>query len=314
MAVVLVRWPGAKKTSRTIDSEEITRYIREDGVAKELFRNSGLINPTPYTLPADNATFYDSLVSVRRSIEVFLVPLKILGPNGDSIANDPDRIYADHGYLGKVREALARVEDRFTIHITRVYADSTLHDTTLLVLNRYAFLEGADTRPYVGWALGFNGIGTEAPPWRHWSARRREFSVICLLPDEPLASSHPGTYIRLTAMDTVAAAAAGTLWPTRPVRKPDVAVVIRPCQRWCVYRLMVRYNMVEYRLCRTGAVQQSPPVQRSAGAVLQFVVPVSYGLCDSIGRLTPGVTSFRMPTQVRSECYSADRYSCPARA
>jgi len=81
---------------------------------------------------------------------VFLVPLKVRGPNGDSIANDPDRIYVDYGTLGRVRESLVRVEHRFSIHVTRVYADTTLHDTTDLLLDRYAFFLklGDDTRSF----------------------------------------------------------------------------------------------------------------------------------------------------------------------
>jgi hypothetical protein len=258
MAIVLgtVAGCGEKDIPYVIDSEEITRYIREDGVAKELFRNSGLINPTPYTLPADNATFYDSLVSVRRSIEVFLVPLKILGPNGDSVANDPDRIYADHGYLGRVRECVARVEDRFTIHITRVYADSTLHDTTVLILNRYAFFLklGTDTRPFVGWVLwGFNGIGTEAPPLGVTlvgSAGANFRGDLSLYPDEPLSASTAiprVPYIRLTSMDTVVVGSRLHVTANKASSgNPTWQLLSDYSNDGAFTRPMVRYNMVEY--------------------------------------------------------------------
>ncbi|MCX6835304.1 MAG: hypothetical protein NTW07_09275 [candidate division Zixibacteria bacterium] len=203
---------GEKDVPYVIDSEEITRYINEVGIAKELFRTSDLINSTPYTLPSDSATFYDSLLSVRRSMEIFLVPLKIRGSNGDSVANDPDRIYIDYGILGRVRECMVRVEDRFTIHVTRMYADTTLHDTTVLLLNRYAFFLklGDDTRPYVGWVLwGFNGIGSTTPLLGvalEGSAGASFRGDLGLYPNRPRSSTTAIPeipYIRLTDMDTV---------------------------------------------------------------------------------------------------------------
>ena len=247
---------GEKEVPYVIDSEELTRYIREDGRARELFRNSGLINPTPYMLPSDSATYYDSLVAVSRTIEVHLVPSKILGPNGDSIANDPDRIYVDHGYLGRLRESVVHVEDRFTIHIARVYADTTNHDTTVLRLNRYGFFLkiGADNRPYVGWLLwGFNGIGSAAPPLGvtlKGSAGASFRGDLALYPDLPLSNSNaiPAVpYIRLTEMDTVIVGsrlhvtvnkASGGL-PTQQLLSDysDGGAFTKP---------MVRYDMVNY--------------------------------------------------------------------
>jgi hypothetical protein len=203
---------GEKEVPYIIDTDEITRYINEVGIAKELFRTSDLINSTPYTLPSDSATLYDSLVSVTRSMEVFLVPLKIRGSNGDSVANDPDRIYIDYGTLGRVRECVVRVEDRFTIHVTRVYPDTTLHDTTVLLLDRYAFFLklGADTRPYVGWVLwGFNGIGSTAPLFGvalKGSAGASFRGDLGLYPNRPRSNTTAIPeipYIRLTDMDTV---------------------------------------------------------------------------------------------------------------
>lgn len=245
-----------KEVPYIIDSEELTRYIREVGIAKELFRNSGLINPTPYTLPSDNAIFYDSLVSVSRSMEVFLVPLKILGPGGDSIANDPDRIYVDYGYLGRLRESLVRVEDRFTIHITRVYADTTLHDTTVLPLNRYGFFLklGADTRPYVGWVLwGFNGIGSTVSPvgvTLSGSAGASFRGDRALYPDKPLSSvsAIPDVpYIRLTDMDTVLAGSRLLVTAYKvSAGLPTWQLLSDYGEGGAFTRSMVRYNMVDY--------------------------------------------------------------------
>jgi hypothetical protein len=247
---------GEKDVPYIIDSEEITRYIREVGIAKELFRTSGLINSTPYTLPSDNATYYDSLVSVRRTIEVHLVPLKILGPNGDSVPNDPDRIYADHGYLGRVRESVVRVEDRFTIHITRVYTDTTLHDTTLLLLNRYAFFMklGNDTRPYVGWVLwGFNGIGSTSPLLGVALSGSSGVSFrgdLALYPDHPLSNSSAVPdipYIRLTDMDTVLAGSRllVTVNKASPAL-PTWQLLSDYGEGGAFTRSMVRYDMVNY--------------------------------------------------------------------
>jgi len=239
-----------------IDADELTRYLREVGIAKELFRNSGLINSTPYTLPSDSATYYDSLVTMRRSFDVHLVPLKILGPNGDSIANDPDRIYADHGYLGKVRESVVRVEDRFTIHITRVYPDTTLHDTTLLILNRYAFFLklGDDTRPYVGWVLwGFNGIGEIAPPLGVTlvgSAGASFRGDLGLYPDLPrsLSSAIPRLpYIRLTEMDTVLAGSRLLITANKASDTlPTWQLISDYGEDGAFTRAMIRYNTIEY--------------------------------------------------------------------
>jgi len=205
---------GEKDVPYIIDADEIARYINEVEEAGELFRTSGLINPGPYTVPFDSAEFHDSVVTRRRSLEIHLVPLKILGPSGDSIPNDPDRIYADHGYLGRVRESVVRVEDRFTIQTSRVYGDTTLQDTTIFSLNRYAFFLklGGDTRPYVGWVLwGFNGIGSVAPPigvTLAGSAGADFRGDLALYPDLPrsISTAIPRVpYLRLAEMDTVVA-------------------------------------------------------------------------------------------------------------
>ncbi len=201
-----------KEVPFIVDADEIIRCVSETAEARELLRTSGLINPDPYTVPFDSATFVDSLLGHSRGFEVSLVPLKILNANGDSVANDPDRIYADHGYLGRVRESVVRVEDRFTIQISRLYNDTTLLDTTVLILDRYAFFLklGADSKPYVGWVLwGFNGIGAVAPPLGvtlKGSAGADFRGDLGLYPDLPrsISPAIPSVpYIRLTELDTV---------------------------------------------------------------------------------------------------------------
>lgn len=157
-----------KETTVIVDADEIIRYIGETEDTRELFRTSGLINPDNYSVPFDSGMFRDSLLRHARLIQVFLVPLKVVNMSGDSVPNDPDRIYAEYGgYIGRVRECLAKVEDKFTIQTSRTYADTTLFDTAVLTLERYAFFLklGDDNKPYVGWTLwGYNGVGTVAPP------------------------------------------------------------------------------------------------------------------------------------------------------
>jgi len=246
---------GEKDVPYIIDSDEITRYINEVAEARELFRTSGLINPGPYAVPFDSAEFYDSVVTRRRSMEIHLVPLKILGPSGDSIPNDPDRIYADHGYLGRVRESVVRVEDRFTIQTSRVYSDTTLQDTTIFSLNRYAFFLklGDDMRPYVGWVLwGFNGIGPTVVPigvTLVGSAGADFRGDLALYPDLPrsLSTAIPQVpYIRLAEMDTVEAGSR-LLVTTRGASQinPTVQLISDYSESGPFTQSLIRYDTIE---------------------------------------------------------------------
>jgi len=194
---------GEKDVPVIVDADELIRYVNETYEARDLFRTSGLINSDPYTVSFDSAVFHDSLVSHTRGIETFLVPLD----------RPLDEVYADYGgYIGRVRESVVRVEDRFTIQISRVYSDTTLFDTTQFFLDRYGFFLklGDDSKPYVGWTLwGFNGIGTVAPPLGvtlESSSGAQFRGDLGLYPDLPLSHSSAiprVSYIRLTAMDTV---------------------------------------------------------------------------------------------------------------
>jgi hypothetical protein len=245
---------GEKDVPYIIDADEITRYINEVGVARELFRTAGLINPGSYTVPFDSAEFYDSVVAQRRSMVVNLVPLKVLGPNGDSIPNDPNRIYADHDYLGRVRESVVRVEDRFTIQTSRVYSDTTLLDTTIFALNRYAFFLklGDDTRPYVGWVLwGFNGIGSVGPAigvTLVGSAGASFRGDLALYPDLPrsISTAIPQVpYIRLSEMDTVVAGSRLLVTTSGSSQtNPTVQLVSDYSQSGPFVRPLIRYDTV----------------------------------------------------------------------
>lgn len=211
--VIALAGCGEREMPFIIDADEIARYIKEMPDAQELFRTGGLIVPSDYTVDFDSGLFRDSLIGHSRGLEVHLVPLKILDINGDSVDNSPDRIYADHGgFIGRVRESVVRVEDRFSIQITRAYPDTTLVDTTEMVLNRYAFLLklGDDGKAYVGWILwGYNGVGTIAPPIGVTlkSSSGAEFrGDLGQYPDLPKSNSSAiprVPYIRLTEIDTV---------------------------------------------------------------------------------------------------------------
>lgn len=238
-----------------VDEDEIRRYLSEVAIAKELFRPTGLINPTPYTLPFDSAAIRDSVISRSRSMEVSLVPLKVLGPNGDSIANDPNRIYADHGYLGRVRESVVRVTDRFTIQVTKAYTNDTLLDTMDLDLTRYAFFLklGDDTRDYVGWVLwGFNGIGYGASlgVTLKGSAGANFRGDLGLYPDVPLSTSDAipkVPYIRLTAMDTVVQGSRLLVTTNKTSGGlPTLQLVSDYGEGGAFTRSMVRYDTINY--------------------------------------------------------------------
>jgi hypothetical protein len=197
-----------------VDEDEIIRYMTQVEQATDLFRTTGLINPGTYSVPFDSAEFSDRLLSKTRGYEVHLVPLKILNASGDSVANDPARVYADHGILGEVRESVVRVEDRFTIEITRTYPDTILLDTTVLILNRYAFFLklGSDNRDYVGWVLwGFNGIGSTAPNLgvtleaSNGAEFRGDLGLYHEVPRSRSSAIPNVPYIRLSYIDTVSA-------------------------------------------------------------------------------------------------------------
>ena len=144
---------GEKEVPFIVDADELIRYVTEDVHARELFRTSGFVNPDSYSVSFDSGLFRDSLISIDRNVETFMVPLDAAY----------EHIYVDHGNpIGRVREALVWIHDRFNIQVSRTYGDTVLYDTTANTLHRFGFFLklGSDSRPYVGWVLyGFNGVG-----------------------------------------------------------------------------------------------------------------------------------------------------------
>jgi len=252
---------GEKEVPYIVDADEIIRYVNEVGIARELFRATDLVNPDPYTVPFDSAVFHDRVISRTRGTEVYLVPLKIPDTSpgasrSDSVPNDPDKIYVDHGYLGRVREGLIRVFDQYRIEITRAYSADTLLDTTTVELSRYGFFLklGADNRAYVGWSLwGFNGLGDFTPPVvvRGEASGGAEFiGNVVLYPETPKSDFRyipTVNYVRLTAMDTIRAGETIHLTSTKSggiLATTQLVSDIGPDGPFT--RRMVRYDMVDY--------------------------------------------------------------------
>ena len=205
LAVTVVTMVGCddKEVPYIVDADELIRYVSESEDARELFRTTGLINTESYRFSFDSGLFRDSLIGHTRGTETFLVPLDA----------DQSQVYVDHGSpIGLVREAMVRVQDRFTVQVSRTYSDTVLYDTTEMSLDRFGFFLklGSDSRPFVGWVLyGFNGVGSIAPPLsvELVSSSGVEFrGDMGLYPDEPRSHSSyiPRiSYIRLAEMDTV---------------------------------------------------------------------------------------------------------------
>ncbi|MEW5795372.1 MAG: hypothetical protein AB1772_03330 [Candidatus Zixiibacteriota bacterium] len=245
-----------KEVPFIIDEDEIARYLSEVSIARELFRTTGLINSTPYTLPFDSAVITDVVLSRKRSLDISLVPLKIAQPGGDSVPNYPDTIYVDHGYLGRLRESLVEVNDRFTIEVTKAYSTDTVVDTVQLDLTRYAFFLklGDDTRPYVGWILwGFSGIGSTPTPLSvvvKGSDGADFRGDLGLYADEPLSSIRyipKVPYIRLTAMDTVDQGSRLLITTTKTSTGLPTNPVISDYEEGGTFaRAMVRYDPANY--------------------------------------------------------------------
>lgn len=189
---------GEKDVPFVVDEDELVRYVQEVTEARELFRTSNLIQTESYTVPFDNGTYTDSLIQRKRRYAVSLVP-----PT-DSAA------YVDYGNLGDLREALVEVSDSLKVQTRKVYADTTLVDTTWRELVRYGFFLklGDDAKDYVGWALwGYNGLGVVNLPVSV-DARRYDLSTFpCDLEmynEFPKGSKIPRVpFVRLSNIDTV---------------------------------------------------------------------------------------------------------------
>ncbi len=201
-----------KEVPVVVDEDEISKYISQVGIAKELFRTTGLINETPYSVPFDSAIITDRVLSNTRSIEVHLVPLKIVNYYGDTVENAREHVYVDHGYLGQLRESLVQVKDLMAVETKFAYSKDTLFDTNEVTLNRYGFFlkMGTDARDYAGWILwGFNGLGkkTRVGVTLKGSGGVHFRGDLGLYDEEPVSDSGHIPHIhyrRLTNMDTVA--------------------------------------------------------------------------------------------------------------
>lgn len=195
-----------------IDADEILRYMDEVGIAKELFRTTGLISEQPYTLPFVTGTVTDRVLGVKRTRYAYTVPLKILS-GGDSVYNSNEDLYMDYGSLGEVREGLVEVEDIFTIETKRATQFDTVYDTSSTTLYRYGFFlkAGSDAKPYVGWILyGFRGFeyGASALAVEVESSGGADFFHTQIYDQIPKSKSQwipHAAYERLTYMDTIRA-------------------------------------------------------------------------------------------------------------
>jgi len=158
-----------------IDEDEIRAYVQNSPEARQLFRSAGLYPADPYEvllLNGDTAVYCDSILGHEQRIDpVDMVPLRIPNYNTpyeyDSIRTPDSILLADYGSLGRFREAVATVQDMFTVKTVRILPGDTLVDTTNRTLTRYAFFLklGDDSKNYVGWVLwGYNGLGTLNAP------------------------------------------------------------------------------------------------------------------------------------------------------
>lgn len=156
MAVLTVGWScNEKDVPIVIDEDEIAKLLGGAIEAKELFTVSGFFIPHDYTVPFDSGVYRDSLLKTSRMLDFLKVTPSL-----------PDAQLPDYGNLGRVRDALVKITDSFTVQTVRTYTDTVLVDTSDRRLNRYAILLklGNDNQAYVGWLLwGFNGLGTVTP-------------------------------------------------------------------------------------------------------------------------------------------------------
>jgi len=199
--VALLGCGGEEDVPFVVDEDELIRYVQEVAEARELFRTSNLIRTDPYTVPFDNGTWSDSLISRNRDYFVSLVTDK-------NSAN----YYANYGNLGMLREALIKVTDSLLIQTTREYVDTTVVDTSYRDLTRYAFFLklGDDAKDYVGWSLwGYNGLGDAILPV---SVRAQRYDLSTFPGDLALYLEMPKSqgsaiprvpFVRLSNIDTV---------------------------------------------------------------------------------------------------------------
>jgi hypothetical protein len=142
-----------REVGYAVDADELRLFIAGTELGKSLFRADSMIVPTPFRIPNDTTLYYDSVIKHVRSIVV-------------DTSRSTSAGYADWGQIGKVREAMASVNDRYTVVRRAVNNPSFVPDTSLRSINRYGFFLklGDDSWPYLGWDLfGYAGFAGNLP-------------------------------------------------------------------------------------------------------------------------------------------------------
>ncbi len=145
-AIVLVTGCKEKEVGYVIDEEEIAAYIAQTEIGRDLFRADNLIVTSSFTTPFDGVLYLDSVMSHSTTMTVHV---------SDSAV--------DYDALGFLREAVAVVEDRFSMRTYRIDGIDTIVTNHVRGLSRSGFFLklGNDSQDFVGWLLwGFRaGIG-----------------------------------------------------------------------------------------------------------------------------------------------------------
>lgn len=186
-----------------VDEDEIARYIRETELGRELFRRDSLILPDPYSLPGDTTILSDTVIGMRRTVTVNVAPDTALG---------------DYGPIGQLQEAIAFVEDEFTVVSRKLNVPGESPDTTTRFVNRLGLFTklGDDSQPFVGWVLwGYNSLGAgqfPAPLSIALTARNTQGIIVAQFPGDAdqysvtaqsSALPHDFSFVRITDINNI---------------------------------------------------------------------------------------------------------------
>lgn len=153
LAVVVGIACSEREVGYAIDADELRLYVAGTELGKSLFRVDSMIVPTPFRVPTDTTLVYDSVIRHERNIGI------------DTTRSNASGL-ADWATLGMVREAIARVEDRYTVVRRAVNNPAFAPDTSIRSIYRYGFFLklGDDSWPYLGWDLfGYAGFAGNLP-------------------------------------------------------------------------------------------------------------------------------------------------------
>ncbi len=131
------------------DEDQLLSYLENTEEGVELFRIDSLFDETLYSVPFDNALYKDVFQSNRRNVNITI---------GD---------VSEIENIGFVREAIAIVEDFYTVKTFRYTGNDTTSGESTRSIIRYAyFLKlGDDSRAFLGWKMyGFNSLGLIPAP------------------------------------------------------------------------------------------------------------------------------------------------------